>query len=70
MSSKVSDEWAVPLCHVHHRALHDIGDEESWWGAKGINAKAEAVKLWRQRHGGLPRILNRSAAMYRLIERR
>jgi hypothetical protein len=25
---KVSDEWTVPLCATHHRALHTVGDEE------------------------------------------
>jgi hypothetical protein len=27
MGSKVSDEWTVPLCFLHHRALHDAGNE-------------------------------------------
>lgn len=56
MSSKVSDEWTVPLCHLHHRALHDVGDEESWWGEKGIDAKAEAAKLWQERRGDVDRV--------------
>jgi DNA recombination protein Rad52 len=51
MSNKVSDEWTVPLCFTHHRALHTVGDEEAWWAEKGIDAKAEAVRLWRQGHG-------------------
>ena len=50
MGSKVSDEWTVPLCPIHHRSLHDVGAEEEWWQTKGIDAKAEAEKLWRQRH--------------------
>lgn len=51
MGSKVSDEWTVPLCSLHHRALHDVGNEEAWWQEHGIDAKAEAEKLWRQSHG-------------------
>jgi len=51
MGAKVSDEWTVPLCPIHHRSLHDLGVEEEWWQAKGIDAKAEAEKLWRQRQG-------------------
>jgi hypothetical protein len=47
MASKVSDEWVVPLCFLHHRALHDTGDEEKWWEERQINAKAEAERLWR-----------------------
>jgi hypothetical protein len=50
MSNKVSDEWSVPLCFAHHRALHTVGNEETWWAEKGIDAKAEALRLWRQSH--------------------
>jgi DNA recombination protein Rad52 len=50
LGSKVSDEWTVPLCFIHHRALHDAGDEELWWQVHGINAKAEAERLWRTTH--------------------
>jgi hypothetical protein len=50
MGSKVSDEWTVPLCFLHHRALHDIGFEEAWWSEKGIDAKQEASKLWGESH--------------------
>ncbi len=50
MGNKVSDEWSVPLCFTHHRALHTVGNEEAWWIEKGIDAKAEAVKLWGESH--------------------
>jgi DNA recombination protein Rad52 len=48
MASKVSDEWTIPLCVTHHRALHDVGSEEAWWAERGIDAKAEAERLWQQ----------------------
>jgi DNA recombination protein Rad52 len=48
MGSKVSDEWTIPLCVLHHRALHDVGSEEAWWAERGIDAKAEAERLWHQ----------------------
>lgn len=51
MGNKVSDEWSVPLCFSHHRALHAVGNEESWWVEKGIDAKTEAQRLWRESHG-------------------
>jgi len=51
MGNKVSDEWSVPLCFTHHRALHTVGNELAWWAEKGIDAKAEALRLWRQSHG-------------------
>jgi hypothetical protein len=51
MGNKVSDEWVVPLCFTHHRALHTVGNEEAWWAEKGIDATAEALRLWREMHG-------------------
>jgi Rad52/22 family double-strand break repair protein len=51
MSSKVSDEWTVPLCVTHHRALHDVGNEVQWWEQWKIDAKVEAEKLWKETHG-------------------
>jgi DNA recombination protein Rad52 len=54
MGSKVSDEWTVPLCLLHHRALHDVGSEEKWWAEQGIDAKAEAERLWREREASPP----------------
>jgi DNA recombination protein Rad52 len=54
LASKVSDEWTVPLCFTHHRALHDAGQEELWWQVHAIDAKAEAERLWLASHA--PRI--------------
>jgi hypothetical protein len=48
MGSKVSDEWAIPLCVTHHRALHDVGSEETWCAERGIGVKAEAECLWQE----------------------
>jgi len=50
LGSKVSDEWTVPLCTIHHRSLHDVGAEEAWWEQRGIDALSEAQKLWQERH--------------------
>jgi DNA recombination protein Rad52 len=50
---KVSDEWTVPLCSTHHRALHNVGDERQWWAEKEIDPTAHAVRLWWDtRRGG------------------
>ncbi|MEE8607533.1 MAG: hypothetical protein V3S55_08015, partial [Nitrospiraceae bacterium] len=51
MGRKVSDEWTVPLCATHHRALHTVGDEEKWWKERGINPIIHAEQLWRERWG-------------------
>jgi hypothetical protein len=54
LGRKVSDEWTVPLCSTHHRALHSVGDEERWWKEKGIDPIAHAVRLWWDtKHGGV-----------------
>jgi len=53
LGSKVSDEWTIPICASHHRALHGVGNEENWWTEKGINPVAHAVRLWWDtKHGG------------------
>ncbi len=47
MARKVSDEWVVPLCAGHHRALHDAGDERLWWKEQNIEPIADAERLWQ-----------------------
>jgi hypothetical protein len=47
LGRKVSDEFAVPLCRTHHRALHQSGDEAAWWTSAGIDAVAVAHRLWQ-----------------------
>ena len=48
LGRKVSDEFTVPLCRVHHRELHRKGDESAWWQAIKIDPLPLALKLWRQ----------------------
>jgi hypothetical protein len=45
---KVSDEFTVPLCRGHHRQLHQVGNEETWWKERNINALTIAQDLWAQ----------------------
>jgi hypothetical protein len=45
---KTSDEWVVPLCYLHHRELHDRGDEREWWDQKSIDAAIAAEKFWNE----------------------
>jgi hypothetical protein len=47
LGRRVSDEFAVPLCRTHHRALHRSGDEEAWWKVSGIDAVMIAQRLWQ-----------------------
>jgi hypothetical protein len=47
LGRKASDEFAVPLCRVHHRAVHRAGDERAWWQTAGIDPVRVARKLWK-----------------------
>jgi hypothetical protein len=51
MGSKPGDQWVVPLCIMHHRALHDAGNERAWWQEAKIDPLAEAARLWQQHQG-------------------
>jgi hypothetical protein len=51
LGRKVSDEFTVPLCRVHHRALHRTGDERAWWTAAGIDPSKVVRNLWRRTRG-------------------
>jgi hypothetical protein len=48
LGRKASDEFAVPLCRSHHRAVHRASDEQAWWKAAGIDPVKIARQLWRQ----------------------
>src|SRR5215813_630562 len=47
LGRRASDEFAVPLCRSHHRAVHRAGDERAWWQAAGIDSIKVARKLWK-----------------------
>jgi hypothetical protein len=48
LALKVSDEFTVPLCAIHHSDNHTTGDERSWWKARNINPLAIASRLWEE----------------------
>ena len=48
MGRKVSDEYTVPLCRLHHRELHRHGDERRWWQQLAIDPLQSAQRLWQQ----------------------
>ena len=48
LGRKVSDEFTVPLCRIHHRELHRRGDEAAWWKGVGIEPHLVAAALWAQ----------------------
>ena len=47
LGRKVSDEYTVPVCRLHHRELHRYGDEASWWTAVDIDPLPLALELWK-----------------------
>ena len=48
LGRKASDEFSVPLCRIHHRLVHRVGNEAAWWKEAGIDPIAVARKLWGQ----------------------
>jgi hypothetical protein len=46
MGLKVSDEFTVPLCRVHHRDVHSVGDEIAWWERRAIDPLTTSRVLW------------------------
>jgi hypothetical protein len=54
LGRKVSDEFAVPLCRIHHREVHDCGDETAWWNRYNIKPTPIAFRLWQHTRGLAP----------------
>jgi hypothetical protein len=48
LGRKVSDEFTVPLCRIHHREVHRGGNEAAWWKRIGIEPHLVAAALWAQ----------------------
>jgi hypothetical protein len=48
LGRRVSDEFTVPVCRIHHRELHLSGDEAAWWRRLNIDPLPVALKLWQQ----------------------
>ena len=48
LGRKVSDEYTVPVCRLHHRELHRYGDEASWWAGVNVDPMPIALALWRR----------------------
>jgi len=45
---KVSDEFTVPLCAIHHHENHTVGDERQWWQDRKLDPLMVARKLWEE----------------------
>jgi hypothetical protein len=51
LGRKVSDEFTVPLCRVHHRELHGQGDERAWWAKFNMDPLPTALRFWQHTRG-------------------
>jgi hypothetical protein len=51
LGRKVSDEFTVPLCRVHHRELHQHAEEAAWWNGFNLDPIKAARALWLQTDG-------------------
>jgi DNA recombination protein Rad52 len=51
LAIKVSDEFTVPLCAVHHDECHRWGDESAWWSRYGYDPLPVATALWSESRG-------------------
>ena len=70
LGRKVSDEFTVPLCRVHHRAVHRSSNEPAWWKGAGVDPIKIARKLWRETRltpGSSVTTLRRSAGLLNTI---
>jgi ERF superfamily len=50
LGRKVSDEFTVPVCRLHHRELHRHGDEAAWWTGLNVDPVPIAFALWQSTH--------------------
>ena len=48
LGREVSHEYTLPICRLHHRGLHDYGDEASWWVGVNVDPLPIALGLWRR----------------------
>ena len=46
LSQKVSDEYVVPLCALHHGDLHRHASERQWWELQKLDPLPLAKELW------------------------
>jgi len=51
---KVSDEFTVPLCAIHHSENHTTGDERRWWEKHNLDPLPVARRLWQKSHSADP----------------
>jgi hypothetical protein len=48
LSLKVSDEFTVTLCAIHHHHIHTTGKEQEWWQERNIHPLKVAKGPWQK----------------------
>ena len=48
LALKVSDEFTVPLCAIHHNEVHQTAREKEWWQRRNVEPLAIARALWTE----------------------
>jgi len=51
LGRKAGDEFTVPLCRIHHRALHRAANERAWLQQAGIDPVQVARQFWNETRG-------------------
>ena len=69
LGRKVSDEFTVPLCRVHHREVHRTTKELTWWQSLGIAPLEIAHGLWQKTQSG-PRAARAACTVLRTLRKR
>jgi hypothetical protein len=54
LSLKVSDEFTVPLCAIHHHQIHTTGKEREWWEERNVDPLIVASRLWQESRERFP----------------
>jgi hypothetical protein len=63
LSRKVSDEFTVPLCRMHHREAHRSRDERAWWRRLGLDSLKIAEMFWKKSRLGVAEAATGSGAV-------
>ena len=69
LGRKVSDEFTVPVCRLHHRELHRHGDETAWWTVS-ISILRRLRLRFGKAHTVMERLVSRQANARRVQSRR
>ena len=47
VGAKPDDKYTLPLCNLHHREQHAIGDERKFWDGIGLDPIPLALELYK-----------------------